>query len=184
MNPRSTVRTSKLLSRVLRHDPGAIGITLDEGGWVPVATLLAALARRGTRLTREQLDHVVATNDKQRFAFSADGLRIRASQGHSVPVDLGLAPAAPPAVLYHGTAEGSVAAILREGLHPMRRQDVHLSADVETATRVGARHGRPVVLRVDAAGLVAAGHLFRRSANGVWLTDAVPPAFLSRRAIG
>jgi putative RNA 2'-phosphotransferase len=183
LDEKRTVKTSKLLSRVLRHDPGAIGIALDEGGWVPVAELLAALARHGTRLTREQLDHVVATNNKQRFAVSADGLRIRASQGHSVAVDLGLAPVAPPAVLYHGTAERSTADIFREGLRPMGRQDVHLSADVETAVRVGSRHGRPVVLRVDAAGLAAAGQVFRRSDNGVWLTDAVPPAFLAREPI-
>lgn len=179
MDEQRTVRVSKYLSLVLRHDPAAAGITLDAAGWVEVEVLLAALARGGRRLTREQLDHVVATNNKRRFAYSEDGLRIRASQGHSVAVDLGLAPTEPPAVLYHGTASRSLPVVLREGLRPMSRQDVHLSADRETAVRVGSRHGRPVVLAVDAAGMAAAGHLFRVSANGVWLAETVPPEFLS-----
>ncbi|WP_051969513.1 RNA 2'-phosphotransferase [Kitasatospora azatica] len=183
MDEKRLVKTSKMLARILRHDPGRIGIELDEGGWVAVATLLAALARRGNPLSREQLDHVVATNNKQRFAYSEDGSRIRASQGHTIAVDLGLTAVEPPPVLFHGTGQQSVAAIMREGLRPMSRQDVHLSADVETAVKVGSRHGRPAVLRVDAAGLAATGHEFRRSANGVWLTDTVPPAFLSRHGL-
>lgn len=120
----------------------------------------------------------MASNNKKRYAYSEDGKRIRASQGHSVEVDLGLAAAEPSAVLYHGTASTTLPFVLAEGLRPMTRQDVHLSADLETAVRVGARHGRPVVLEVDAAGLSATGHVFRVSANGVWLTDRVPPAFL------
>jgi putative RNA 2'-phosphotransferase len=164
---------------VLRHDPAAAGIELDAAGWVDVDVLLAALARHGRPLTREQLDHVVAANDKRRFAYSEDGRRIRASQGHSVPVDLGLEPAAPPPVLYHGTTGRVLDAAFREGLRPMSRHAVHLSADRETAVRVGARHGRPVVLAVDAAAMAAAGRVFRVSANGVWLTDAVPPEYLS-----
>ncbi|SEO75284.1 putative RNA 2'-phosphotransferase [Actinacidiphila rubida] len=171
---KTTVRISRFLSMVLRHQPDAVGITLDEGGWVDVEVLRAACAAKGRRFSRADLDHMVATNAKQRFAFSADGRRIRANQGHSIEVDLGLAAATPPAVLYHGTAAATLPAILREGLRPMTRQDVHLSADRDTAVRVGARHGRPVVLEVDAAALAAAGHTFRVSANGVWLTDAVP----------
>ncbi|GAB2623503.1 RNA 2'-phosphotransferase [Streptomyces capparidis] len=184
MDDRRVVRHSRFLARVLRHDPASVGITLDEGGWADVEQLLAACAAAGRRIGRDELAHIVAVNDKKRFAFSADGRRIRASQGHSVPVDLGLAAAEPPPVLYHGTAERNLAAILREGLRPMGRQDVHLSADVATATRVGARHGRPVVLVVDAAGLAAAGHVFRVSANGVWLTDRVPPERLRRHPAG
>ncbi|MET9398234.1 RNA 2'-phosphotransferase [Kitasatospora sp. NPDC002965] len=180
MDEKRTVRTSKMLSRILRHEPERVGVTLDGAGWVRVDVLLAALAARGTRLTRVELDHVVATNNKRRFAYSEDGLSIRASQGHTVAVDLGLAAAAPPAVLFHGTAARSLDAIFREGLRPMARQDVHLSADTGTATRVGARHGRPVVLEVDAAAMAAAGHEFRISANGVWLTDVVPPEYLSQ----
>ncbi|WP_371478995.1 RNA 2'-phosphotransferase [Kitasatospora sp. NBC_00315] len=180
MDEKRLVKTSKTLSRVLRHDPGSVGLTLDGAGWVGVAELLAALAGAGRAVSRAELDLVVENNNKRRFAFSEDGLSIRASQGHSVAVDLGLAAAVPPAVLYHGTATRSLEAIFRDGLLPMSRQDVHLSADTETATRVGSRHGRPTVLRVDAAAMAAAGHEFRISANGVWLTDAVAPRYLSR----
>ncbi|MFF2039696.1 RNA 2'-phosphotransferase [Kitasatospora sp. NPDC058170] len=180
MDEERTVRTSKMLSRILRHDPGRVGITLDPAGWVRVDVLLAALAAKGGRLTRAELDHVVETNNKRRFAYSEDGLSIRASQGHTVAVDLGLAAAEPPAVLFHGTATRNLDAIFREGLRPMARQDVHLSADTGTAVRVGSRHGRPVVLAVDAAAMAAAGHEFRVSANGVWLTDAVPPEYLAQ----
>lgn len=180
MDDRRLIRFSRFLSLVLRHDPAAAGIALDEGGWVDVDVLIAACGRVGRPITRAELDQVVAGNDKRRFAYSADGRRIRASQGHSVAVDLGLEPVEPPAVLYHGTVERALPAVLREGLRPMSRQDVHLSADIATAERVGARRGRPVVLEIDAAGLAAEGHLFRRSANGVWLTDGVPPSRLRR----
>ncbi|MBM9510089.1 RNA 2'-phosphotransferase [Actinacidiphila acididurans] len=175
MDEKQVVKVSKFLSLVLRHNPGAVGVVLDEGGWVDVDELITACAARGRRFSRADLDHVVATNNKKRFAYSEDGRRIRASQGHSVTVDLGLPPATPPDVLFHGTAAASLPLILREGLRPMSRQDVHLSADMETAIRVGSRHGRPAVLEVDAAALVAAGHVFRVSANGMWLTDSVPP---------
>lgn len=182
MDEKRLVRSSKMLSRILRHEPGLVGITLDGAGWVRVDELLTALAARGRPLTRAELDHVVATNNKRRFGYSSDGLSIRANQGHTVAVDLGLAATVPPSVLYHGTADRHLAAIFHEGLRPMARQDVHLSADTETATRVGARHGRPVVLTVNAAAMTAAGHEFRLSENGVWLTDAVPPQYLSRRS--
>jgi len=175
------VKTSKFLSLVLRHDPGRLGLTLDQAGWVDVAVLLGALAARGRPLTRAQLDRVVAENDKQRFAYDADGARIRASQGHTVQVDLGYQDAEPPALLFHGTHPAALAAIWREGLRPMQRHAVHLSADADTATRVGARRGRPVVLTVDAARMSADGHRFRVSANGVWLTDAVAPQYLGHR---
>ena len=170
---------SKRLSYVLRHRPESVGICLDDAGWVPVDDLLAALSGAGLQLTREQLDAVVATNDKRRFAYDEAGCRIRASQGHSVGVDLGYAAQRPPAVLFHGTAERSLCSVLTEGLHPGRRHAVHLSADVATARAVGTRHGRPVVLRVDAAGMAAEGATFTRSANGVWLTDAVPARHLA-----
>ncbi|MGW3729053.1 RNA 2'-phosphotransferase [Streptomyces sp. NPDC000851] len=176
MDERRTVKVSKYLSKHLRHQPELIGLTLDEGGWVEIDTLIAAAAAHGFRFTREELDHVVATNDKKRFAI--EGPRIRASQGHSVEVDLGLPPATPPPYLYHGTVAGNLGAIHADGLRPMNRHDVHLSADRETATRVGARRGRPVVLSVDAGAMHRDGHIFRVSANGVWLTQAVPPQYL------
>ena len=170
---------SKRLSYVLRHRPESVGLTLDDAGWVDVDALLSALAAHGLTLTRADLEDVVATNDKRRFAFDGSGARIRASQGHSVGVDLGYAAQTPPAALFHGTVERFVPVILAEGLRPGRRHAVHLSPDVATARTVGARRGTPVVLRVDAAAMAADGHPFTRSANGVWLTDAVPPTFLS-----
>ncbi|MEU5374937.1 RNA 2'-phosphotransferase [Streptomyces sp. NPDC005968] len=173
---RHTVTVSKYLSKHLRHQPERIGLTLDEAGWVEIDTLLAAAAAHGFRITRAELDHVVACNDKKRFAV--EGGRIRASQGHSVDVDLGLPPATPPAYLYHGTVARHLDAIRAEGLRPMNRHDVHLSPDRETATRVGARRGRPVVLGVDAEAMHRDGHVFHVSANGVWLTRSVPPRYL------
>lgn len=167
---------------MLRHAPDSVGVRLDEHGWVDVGVLLAALASHGLRLTRAQLDAVVAGNDKQRFAYDVTGRRIRASQGHSVRVDLGYAPRHPPDALYHGTSAAAVAQVLREGLHRRSRHAVHLSEDVPTASRVGARHGAPVVLVVDAAALAERGAAFTRSANGVWLVDHVPPEHLRRHA--
>ncbi|MCX4963341.1 RNA 2'-phosphotransferase [Streptomyces sp. NBC_00654] len=176
MDGQRTVKVSKYLSKHLRHQPERIGITLDAHGWVTVDELLRATARHGLALTRAELDHVVAANDKQRFTL--DGDRIRANQGHTVAVDLDLPPAEPPAYLYHGTVARVLDVIRAEGLRPMDRHHVHLSADRETATRVGARRGRPLVLSVDAGAMHRAGHTFRVSANGVWLADAVPPEFL------
>lgn len=173
-------RISKYLSLHLRHRPDALGLALGPGGWVEIDGLLHAAGRRGFRITRAELDAVVAENDKQRFSISEDGVLIRANQGHSVPIDLELAPAAPPERLYHGTAERSVAPILAEGLRRMARHHVHLSADVVTATKVGARHGRPVVFAVEAAVMQRDGHVFYVSANGVWLVEQVPPRYLRR----
>ncbi|MCR6488204.1 RNA 2'-phosphotransferase [Amycolatopsis sp. OK19-0408] len=175
MNEKELTRISKRMSRHLRHDPAAIGLTLAPGGWVPVDALLAAL-----RITREQLDEVVETNNKRRFAFDESGTRIRASQGHSVTVDLGLPDATPPDILYHGTVPKFLDAILREGLRPMNRHAVHLSPTTDTARVVAARRGKPVILRIDAAAMSAAGHSFQVSANNVWLTATVPPEFLHR----
>ncbi|MET7811407.1 RNA 2'-phosphotransferase [Streptomyces sp. NPDC005395] len=176
MQQERSVKVSKYLSKHLRHQPERIGLTLDEGGWVEIDTLIAAAAAHGFRVTRDELHHVVATNDKRRFAV--DGTRIRASQGHSIDVDLGLPPATPPPYLFHGTVARHLEAIRTEGLRPMNRHDVHLSPDRATATRVGARRGRPVVLSVDAAAMHRDGHVFHVSANGVWLTKAVPSRYL------
>jgi putative RNA 2'-phosphotransferase len=172
------VRISKFLSLHLRHSPADLGLTLEPGGWVPVADVLAGAARKGFPITPAELAEVVRASDKQRFAFDESGTMIRANQGHSAEVDLQLEPAEPPAVLYHGTADRFLAAILRDGLRKMNRHHVHLSADTATAAKVGSRHGRLVVLEVDTAWMHAAGHAFYRSANGVWLVDAVPPGYL------
>lgn len=177
-DPKQVRQTSKFLSLVLRHQPETIGITLDAQGWVAVDSLLAQLNAHGHRVDRALLDHVVATNDKQRFAFSADGSQIRANQGHSIDVDLALQPLAPPDRLYHGTVDEFLPLIRTGGLLKMSRQHVHLSADLETAMKVGGRRGKPVILQVRAGDLHAAGHAFFRSENGVWLTEHVPVAFI------
>ena len=174
-----SVRVSKFLSLVLRHDPGRIGIRLDEAGWIGVGELLAACAAHGVSITRAELTALVAASDKQRFALSADGQRIRANQGHSVAVDLQLVAVAPPATLYHGTVASAISSIRKGGLVRGERHHVHLSADVETASRVGARRGKPVILTVRAADMAAAGHVFYRSANGVWLVEHVPAEFIA-----
>lgn len=180
MNPSRLVKISRYLSKHLRHQPERIGIQLAPGGWVSIDELLAACHKHSFPITRSQLDQVVAKNDKQRFSFDTTGTLIRANQGHSVDVDLQLEPTIPPDVLYHGTGYGAVEAILREGLCKMSRHHVHLSTDVETARKVGARHGRPVVFTVDATAMQKAGYSFYCSANNVWLVEQVPPQYLQQ----
>jgi putative RNA 2'-phosphotransferase len=174
---KTIVSASKFVSLVLRHQPEVIGLPLDSEGWAEIDALIQ-LSQPHHPLTRALIDEVVATNNKQRFAISDDGTRIRARQGHSIEVELGLVAIVPPEYLFHGTAMHSVEAIRREGLSKRSRQHVHLSSEADTATRVGARHGRPVVLRIHAAAMTTAGHAFFRSENGVWLTDAVPAEFI------
>jgi len=174
------IKQSKFLSLVLRHQPQKIGITLDENGWVEVSALLAAMAEHGHHLDRKGLDRVVRENDKKRFAFSDDGLRIRANQGHSVEVNLALQPQVPPERLFHGTVERFLDSIFADGLLKRERHHVHLSPDVETAIKVGQRRGKPVILEVAAGDMHRVGHVFFQSNNGVWLVDDVPPQFLRR----
>jgi len=174
------VARSKFLSLVLRHRPETVGIVLDENGWVDVDALLDACRLKGRGMTREELDEVVRTNDKKRFAFSPDGQRIRANQGHSVEIDLDLTPQTPPDVLYHGTTDRFLQSILKQGLQKRKRHHVHLSRDPATATTVGGRRGKPVVLRIDAARMQADGFTFYCSANNVWLTDEVPATYLTQ----
>lgn len=166
------------MSLALRHRPEVIGIQLDDAGWVSVDDLLAGINRQGIAIDRALLQEIVDNNDKKRFAFSEDGLRIRASQGHSVEVDLQLQPVLPPDILYHGTAEKNLESILAEGIKKVSRQYVHLSATTETALQVGSRHGKPVLLTIHAQRMTAAGFLFYLSANGVWLTEEVPAEFV------
>lgn len=175
---KSRVKTSKFLSLVLRHKPGTIGLKLDENGWIEVAALLQAAQQHQRPISRAELDEVVSTNDKQRFSFSPDGLKIRANQGHSVSVDLELQPLTPPQILFHGTVARFMEAIQASGLCKMKRQHVHLSATQETALRVGTRRGQPVLLQVAAGKMQDAGYLFFQSKNGVWLTEHVPPIYI------
>jgi len=176
------ISKSKFLSIVLRHEPEAVGVTLDEHGWIEVELLLMALVAKGKTLSRPELDQLVCESDKQRFAFSEEGLRIRANQGHSVKVDLELAPKFPPELLYHGTPGKFVDSIMKIGLLKGERHHVHLSPDIQTATKVGERRGLPIILEIKSEDMHRAGHLFYVSANGVWLVDTVPPAFIREMA--
>lgn len=182
---------SRMLSKILRHEPQLVGVTLDNQGWIDLVELIGAIERTARApeasksfralptITVELIQAVVAASDKQRFALSADGGRIRAAQGHSIEVDLGYVSKTPPTVLYHGTAVGNWERIQVEGLKPGSRHAVHLSAGPETAQRVGARHGTPIVLIVDAARMHAGGATFTQSDNGVWLTEHVPARYLT-----
>ncbi len=169
---------SKFLSQILRHRPEKIDLQLDEQGWANVDELLEKSITKGMYFDRALLQIVVETNNKQRFAFSEDGLRIRASQGHSIDIDLGLKPQKPPEILWHGTAEKSLDSIRKEGLRSMRRQHVHLSKDRQTAENIGGRHGKAVVLTVRSGQMSRQKHKFYLSENGVWLTEEVPAEFL------
>ncbi|MBF0160545.1 MAG: RNA 2'-phosphotransferase [Magnetococcales bacterium] len=163
---------------VLRHKPGQIGLKLDQAGWADVDELMRLANNHGHRLTRSLLEQVVAQNDKQRFAFSGDNKRIRANQGHSIAVDLGLSPSQPPALLYHGTSVRVIQSIRTQGLLPGNRRYVHLSIDAATAAQVGQRRGTPVILVIQTEKMVMDGHRFFLSDNGVWLTERVPAQFI------
>ena len=173
--------TSKFISLILRHKPEVIGITLDEHGWADVQALIDGVNATGRHhLTPETLEEIVRTDEKQRYAFNEDHTHIRANQGHSISVDVELEQRTPPEVLFHGTGEKYTDAIDRQGLIPKGRLYVHLSSDVETARKVGSRHGKPVIYRVDCQRMVADGHMFYLSANHVWLTKHVPARYLSK----
>jgi putative RNA 2'-phosphotransferase len=172
------VKLSKFLSLVLRHEPERIGVRLDPQGWAVVSELLNALNAHGVSVTLDQLKNVVETNDKKRFALSDDGRMIRASQGHSVEVELGYERATPPPTLYHGTIARVLDSIMREGLRSGERHDVHLSAHVETARKVGSRRGKAIILQIDSERMHSDGFTFCVSANGVWLTRHVPSQYL------
>ena len=172
-------KISRFLSLVLRHDPNKIGIQLDEEGWIDVDRLLNQLKNHGKNVDFDQLCEVVETNDKKRFAFNEDKTRIRANQGHSIKVDLQYEALQPPEYLYHGTVAKFMDAIKKNGLLKMSRHHVHLSESLETATKVGARRGHPIILTVNSGEMAKEGYLFYKSDNGVWLTDTVPPEFIN-----
>ena len=178
MKKHDTKRISKFLSLVLRHQPQTIGITLDENGWVDIGELLKGMALARNRVSREQLEHVVASNDKQRFTISDDGQRIRAKQGHSVEVDLGYQAATPPEYLCHGTPARFVKFIRASGLKKMNRHHVHMHADRKLAAEVGGRRGRPVLLIIRSLEMREAGNKFFVTENNVWLADHVPQEFI------
>ena len=171
------VKLGRFLSLVLRHEPGAAGITLDDNGWADVEELLAGVRRTGRQIDMDTLERIVRENNKQRYSFNEDHTKIRANQGHSIQVDVELKEAKPPQYLFHGTASRFLPAIRREGIRKMGRQYVHLSGDFQTALAVGRRHGAPVVITVDAAAMVRDGVTFYLSANGVWQCEYVPPEY-------
>ncbi len=173
-----TKKISKFLSLVLRHDPGRIGIELDPHGWTDCGHLIDAACRNGIRLDHALLVEIVRSSDKQRFALSDDQTRVRANQGHSVEVDLSLKPVTPPAVLFHGTVDKFIPSIRETGIEKGQRHHVHLSPDIDTASKVGERRGKPVILKVGAKRMHASGREFFLSGNGVWLTDHVPAEFI------
>lgn len=173
------LRTSCFLCLVLRHKPQAAGITLDSRGWANVDELLQGVSKTHP-LTMEQLEEIVRTDDKQRYSFNGDKTKIRANQGHSVPVDVELVECEPPELLYHGTGEKYLESIMQNGLVAKSRLHVHLTDDLETAKSVGLRHGTPVVFTVLSGQMHRNGVRFFRSENGVWLTDRVFPAYLRR----
>ncbi|MCE3260517.1 MAG: 2-phosphotransferase [Bacteroidetes bacterium] len=175
---KEAIRISKFLSLVLRHQPGTIGINLDENGWTDTQLLLEKMSASGTPLTLEELKYIVDTNSKKRFAFTNDFKQIRASQGHSIEVDLGYKPVEPPEILYHGTTKRYLGIIRKTGLRKRQRHHVHLSTDVATAQTVGERHGEVAVLEVAAGKMYRDGYEFFISENGVWLTDHVPVNYL------
>jgi putative RNA 2'-phosphotransferase len=174
-------KISKFLSLVLRHRPERIGLELDPGGWAPIDELIAKANKHRGSIDRDLLLNVVEESSKRRFEFSSDGEKIRARYGHSIPVNLDLEPLRPPETLYHGTAKRFWAAIQEDGLQSQSRNYVHLSTDRETAIQVGRRHGRVVILAVQARKLHAAGHTFYKPSPGVWLVDSVPPQYLHRQ---
>ena len=180
MNEIEKKRISKFLSLILRHQPEMIGLKLDENGWADVEDLRARSAGRRVHFTPEELDEVVETNNKKRFAFNEDKTMIRASQGHSIDIDLALETVTPPDFLYHGTAEANISSILEKGIEKRTRQYVHLSADKETATKVGMRHGKPLILTIRTGKMYEEGIEFYQSANGVWLTDFVDAKYISK----
>jgi putative RNA 2'-phosphotransferase len=176
-------KISKFLSYILRHEPQSIHLNVDEGGWANIDDLIKCANRYSkfsgkVKINRDTIEEIVKNNDKQRFKISDDGQRIRANQGHSFKVSLGLSPVVPPNVLYHGTTTASLDSIMKQGLSPMNRQYVHLSHDRETAIKIGSRHGKPIVLSVDAKNMYDTGYNFYLSDNGVWLTEKVPPEYL------
>lgn len=170
---------SKFISLILRHDPAAAGITLDAGGWANVPELLTGMEKAGVKINQFDLIEIVEADEKKRYTLTADGARIRANQGHSIPVDLGLTPQQPPEVLYHGTDLKAAELIAKEGILKMSRNHVHLSSDLATAEKVGRRHGLLCIFSVDTKRMLADGHKFYVSENGVWLTDYVPPQYLT-----
>ena len=171
-------KLSVFISLILRHKPQVINIVLDEQGYANVDELIKGVNDSGRNLTQEILENIVKTDDKGRYSFNANKTKIRANQGHSVNVDVGLKEVIPPKVLYHGTAERNLDSILMNGIKKMNRLYVHLTDNLETAKKVGKRHGKPIVLAINTKKMIKDGYRFYLSDNGVWLTDFIPKGYI------
>ena len=180
MTPNKEKSLSKFISLILRHKPEEVGLKLDEYGYLNTKDLINGINSKGYNITMADLEIVVSNDNKQRYSFNEDKTKIRANQGHSVKVNLELVPIEPPNELYHGTATRFIESILREGITKQTRQNVHLSADIQTATKVGERHGKLAILIVDSATMHADGYKFYLSDNKVWLTDIVPTKYIRK----
>ena len=180
MNEEKRIRCSKFLALILRHQPESVGLTLEPEGWAPVDDVLAACRKKNRALSFEELEELLALDEKKRYSLDESRTKIRANQGHSAAVELTFEERTPPALLYHGTVDRFLTSIFEQGLKPRSRHHVHLTENLETARKVGARRGKPVILTVNAEAMARAGHRFYVSENDVWLTDAIPPEFLSR----
>lgn len=180
MEEKKKVKISKFLSLILRHQPETVGLKLDANGWVKTEDLIKACAEHGRAFTLKELQEIVETNEKKRFAFDKTGDKIRANQGHSLKVKIEFEKRTPPEILYHGTAEKNIDKIFAEGLSKMNRHHVHLTEEIETARSVGIRYGKPVILKVDTKAMIAKGFEFFVSANDVWLVENIPAEFLEK----
>jgi putative RNA 2'-phosphotransferase len=173
-------QVSKYMSLILRHKPEVIGITLDEHGWANTNELVAGVKKKFPDFSKSWLYMIVETDEKKRYSFGNGLSKIRANQGHSIPVNLELEPETPPSWLYHGSALKYEKSIMEQGLIPKSRLYVHLSNDVETAINVGTRHGSPMIFRVNTKQMFEDGYEFFLSENRVWLTKEVPVRYLTR----
>lgn len=179
MGNKNDTKVSKVMSLVLRHQPESIGVRIDGEGWCNIEELIIGINKKGYKINRDDIERIVKEDNKQRYSFNEDKSKIRANQGHSIPVDLGLKEVKPPDVLYHGTAEHVLAKILASGIKKQSRQYVHLSKDEETALVVGKRHGKPVILKIDSKMMYEDGIMFFISENGIWLTDFVDKKYIT-----
>ena len=180
MNEEKRIRCSKFLALILRHQPESVGLTLEPEGWAPLDDVLAACRRKNRGLTRSELDELLALDEKKRYSLDETRTKIRANQGHSTAVELTFEERTPPTLLYHGTVDRFLASIFEQGLMPGSRHHVHLTENLETAQKVGARRGKPMILTINAEAMAQAGHRFYISDNDVWLAETVPPEFMSR----
>ena len=180
MNEKERINLSKFLAYILRHNPSAVGISLDERGWADVDELIKGINATGRSIDRDLLEQIVREDKKGRYSFNEDKSKIRANQGHSVSVEVEMDERVPPDILYHGTAKRFLESIKEHGILRRSRNFVHLSGDIKTAFVTGSRHGEPVVLAIGTKEMAAEGYRFYLSANGVWQSSDIPWKYVKR----